>query len=332
MKHRLLILACLFVAFVGRANAQSTNDASKQRVVTIGMIGKMAGNPVFIASHTGATLAAKELGAKYKVQVFIDWQTPNIENVEEQAATMERFSRSGVQGIAISCSDANYLTQVIDAAVNKGTPVVCFDSDAPKSERFAYCGADDTEFGRMLMRELASELKGKGTIAVLAGNKYALNLRRRLEGIMEELKNHPQILLPAENVYHNLDIPEQASAVVNRIQKQKPSIAGWIFITSSALQVKNSFKWNPGEVKVVAGNAVPAELEYVKSGYVQALAGIHCYQMGYKAVEILLDKILNNRTPRQPVIYTSLTPVTKQNAEDWSLKWKMWLVKEAAYR
>jgi ribose transport system substrate-binding protein len=332
MRQRLLVFLCLLATIGGGTVAQTAKDMADRRTVTIGMIGKIAENPVFIASHTGARVAAKELGARYNVQILIDWQTPKVENVEEQAAAMDRFSRSGVQGIAIACSDANYLAQVIDRTVDKGMPVMCFDSDAPKSKRFAYCGADDTEFGRMLVRELASELKGKGTIAVLAGNRHALNLQRRLQGIKDELKNYPQMLLPADNVYHNLDIPEQAAAVANRIQKEKPFIAGWIFITSSALQVKNGLKWNPGDVKAVAGNAVPAELEFIKSGHVQALAGVNCYQMGYKTVEILLDRILNNRTPRNPIIYTRLTPVTKNNVEDWSIKWKMWLVKEAAYR
>jgi hypothetical protein len=37
-------------------------------------------------------------------------------------------------------------------------------------------------------------------------------------------------------------------------------------------------KWNPGEIKVIAGNAIPAELEYVKSGHVQSLVDVNCFQ------------------------------------------------------
>jgi len=43
------------------------------------------------------------------------------------------------------------------------------------------------------------------------------------------------------------------------------------------LQTKNNLKWSPGEIKVTAGNVVPAELEYVKSGYVQGLGGVNCF-------------------------------------------------------
>ncbi len=330
MKNRFILIAVL-VIFVS-AIAFSQDKSLTKRKITIGMIGKKANSPVFIASHTGARVAAKELGAKYKVEIDINWQTPNEENVEEQAKSIERFSQIGVDGIAISCIDANFLNQVINDAIDRGTPVMCFDSDAPKSKRFVYHGADDIEFGILLMREIAAELKGKGKIAVLAGNKNAFNLQRRLQGIKDEAKKYPNITLNQENIYHNLEIPEIASETIARAQKANPDIDGWILIGSTALQIKNTFKWSPGEVKVVAGNAVPVELEYIQNGYVQRLVGVNCFQVGYKSVELLLDKILKNKLPDQTLINTPLTPVTKNNVEEWSINWKKWLIKEAVYR
>lgn len=332
MRQRIIITICIILSNVGLIYAQGSNDNFHKRKITIGMVGKIANNPVFIASYSGAQLAAKEFGKKYDIDVYIDWQTPAVENVEEQEAALKRFSSSRVDGIAISCTDANYLTPIIDEAVDKGTPIICYDSDAPKSKRFAYYGADDINFGRMLMRELANKVNDKGTIAVLAGNRNALNLQRRLQGIRTELKNHPNILLRQDNVYYNLDIPTVASDVVARAQKENPSIAGWIFITSSALQIKNSLNWNPGEVKVVAGNAVPVELEFVKNGYVQSLVGISCFQLGYKSIEILLDKIIKNKMPNDPLMYAPLTAVNGNNVDEWSLNWKKWLLKEAVNR
>jgi ribose transport system substrate-binding protein len=73
-------------------------------------------------------------------------------------------------------------------------------------------------------------------------------------------------------------------------------------------------------------------LEYVKNGYVQALVGVNCFQMGYKTVEIVLDKILNKKNPKDPKMFVPLTPVSKSNEEEWSLNWKKWLLKEAMNR
>jgi ribose transport system substrate-binding protein len=331
MRYKLIIFICfvliLIINVTMHVNAND-NKSGKQKI-TIGMIGKAGTSAVFIATYSGARLAAKELSAKYNVDIIIDWQTPNVENVQEQASAINRFSSSGVGGIAISCIDANYLTPVINKAVDQGTPVICFDSDAPKSKRFAYYGANDVEFGRMLLKELATEMKGKGSIAILAGNRNALNLQRRQQGIKDELTKYPHIALSPDNVYYNLEIPDIASETVARAQKKHPNIGGWIFIGSTVLQAKNSLKWSPGEIKVVAGNAVPAELEYVKSGYVQGLVGISCFQMGYKTIEILLEKIRSNHTPADPLMYIQLTPVSKENVEEWMLNWRKWLLKEA---
>jgi ribose transport system substrate-binding protein len=332
MRNKIFYSFFLILICSGLMLGQTDKRNLKQRKITIGMIGKIGTNPVFVASYSGACVAAKELGKKYNVEILIDLQTPNVENVQEQASAIERFSRSEANGIAIACSDANYLTPAIDKVSDKGIPVMCFDSDAPKSKRIAYCGADDIEFGKMLMKEMASELKGKGVIAVLAGNKSALNQQRRLQGLKEELKKYQNISLSAENIYHNLEISERAVETVARAQKMNPNIRGWIFLGSWSLLVKNSFQWNPGEVKVVAGNAVPAELEYVKNGYVQSLVGVNCFQMGYKTVETLLDKILNNKLPKEPRMFVPLTPVSKSNEEEWSLNWKKWLLKEAMSR
>ena len=332
MLQRFVIIFCIIILSSVFSLAQTAHTTSSKKKITIGMIGKMANNPVFLASYSGARSAAIELGTKYNIDIVIDWQTPAVENVEEQAAAIDRFSRSKVDGIAIACSDANYLTQTINNTVDKGIPIICFDSDAPKSKRFAYYGADDISFGRMLMLELAKEINENGTIAVLVGNKNALNLQRRLQGIMEELKKYPRISLSQENIFHNLDIPERASDKIQKEQKANPSIKGWILITSTALQVNNSLKWKPGEVKVVAGNAVPVELEYVKSGYVQSLAGINCFQIGYKSIELLIEKVIKNKTPYNPLMYSPITAVNKNNVDEWSLNWKKWILKESLDR
>jgi ABC-type sugar transport system substrate-binding protein len=80
--------------------------------------------------------------------------------------------------------------------------------------------------------------------------------------------------------------------------------------------VKNNLKWEPGTVKVVAGQAVPSELEFVKSGYVQSLVRKSCFQMGCKTVEVLLEIIIKKKTPNNPNIYIPLTSVNKSKVNE----------------
>src|SRR6185503_3959874 len=141
-----------------------------------GLVAKSQGNPVFQAARVGANDAAKALGEKYGVKIKIDWRTPNEEDAQKQAEAIEQLVLSGANGIAVSCSDANKLTDAINSAVNNGVPVATFDSDAPASKRFVTFGVDDIDCGKQTMAELAKVMHGKGVVAILAGNPNAPNL------------------------------------------------------------------------------------------------------------------------------------------------------------
>jgi ribose transport system substrate-binding protein len=327
MRKIFTLIFCLMVI-----SAELVMTQAMKSKITIGMIGKGAKGPVFIAAHSGANVAAKEIGSKISREVVINWQTPEKDDAEGQVRAIEELVQSRVDGIAIACSDETILTPAINSAVEKGIPVLCFDSDAPKSKRFAYYGADEVEFGRLLVKQLAAEIYGKGTIAVFGESKAGLNLHLRLKGIKDELKKYSKIILPAKNIYQNVTDAKKAVELVKQEQKAKPNIAGWIFQVSSPLLTKNALDWMPGSVKIVAAQAVQAELEYVKSGHVQCLVGINSFQLGYKSIDILLNKIVYDKEPESAYIYIPLTLVTKENVDEWSLNWRKWLIKDAVYR
>src|SRR3954463_6630816 len=145
--------------------------AHAQKSYVFGMIAKSQGNPFFQAARVGANDAARELGSKHGIQIKIDWRTPNEEDAQKQAETIEQLTLSGADGIAVSCSDANKLTDAINAAVKNGVPVATFDSDAPLSQRFVTFGVDDEKCGEEVMENLAKFMNGKGVVAILAGNQ-----------------------------------------------------------------------------------------------------------------------------------------------------------------
>ena len=128
----------------------------------IGLVAKSQGNPVFQAARVGAEQAAKDLSAKHNINVKIDWRTPNEEDAQKQAQAIEQLVLAGAHGIAVSCSDANKLTDAINSAVRDGVPVATFDSDAPSSRRFVTYAIDDVQCGEQVMEELAKSMRGQG--------------------------------------------------------------------------------------------------------------------------------------------------------------------------
>src|SRR5678815_4623399 len=157
--------AALFFALVASLASFSDVQAQTRKAYTFGLVAKSQNNPVFQAARVGAEQAAKDLGAKNGVSIKIDWRTPNEEDAQKQAEAIEQLVLAGADGIAVSCSDANKLTDAINSAVKNGVPVATFDSDAPASERFVTYAIEDTKCGEQVMEELPKAMGGKGVVA-----------------------------------------------------------------------------------------------------------------------------------------------------------------------
>jgi ribose transport system substrate-binding protein len=324
----LLTLASATLLTLGlNACTKKAESSTGKRKIVIGIIAKSMSNDVFQASHAGAQAAAKELGAKYNVDVEVEIRTPNDEDATKQAEAIDALVRRGADGIAIACSEANTVTPSIDKAESKGVSVVCFDSDAPNSKRFAYYGTDDKSCGARLIDEIAKSMGGKGTVAILAGNQSAPNLQSRVVGAKEALAKYPEMKLNEPGVFFHVETPEKAAEAISSAQNANPGIQGWALVGGWPLFTKDALKWAPGSVKVVSVDALPAQLSYLRSGHVDVLLAQDCYGWGGKSVEILLEKIINGKAPADPRVIDPLTRVTKENVDAFSGNWDKWLGK-----
>jgi ribose transport system substrate-binding protein len=315
MKKLLLLLASL--------TAGAVLASAAPRVITIGLVAKSQGNPVFQAARVGAQDAAKELSAKLGLDIRIDWRTPNEEDAQKQAEAIEQLVLAGAEGLAVSCSDANKLTDAINRAVDNGVPVATFDSDAPASKRFVTYGVDDIECGKQTMVELAKVMKGKGVVAILAGNQNAPNLQKRVQGAKEEAKKYPGITI--RDTYYHKETPQDAAAKVEQVMQANPDITGWAMIGGWPLFTENALKWQPGTVACVAVDALPAQLAYIRSGHVPVLLAQQCYEWGHRSVELLIEKIVQKKNPPAVKEISALIPVTKANVDEFAKNWTKWL-------
>jgi ribose transport system substrate-binding protein len=315
MKKLLLLLAGL--------TAGAALASAAPRVITIGLVAKSQGNPVFQAARVGAQDAAKELSAKLGLDIRIDWRTPNEEDAQKQAEAIEQLVLAGAEGLAVSCSDANKLTDAINRAVDNGVPVATFDSDAPASKRFVTYGVDDIECGKQTMAELAKVMKGKGVVAILAGNQNAPNLQKRVQGVKEEAKKYPGITI--RDTYYHKETPQDAAAKVEQVMQANPDITGWAMIGGWPLFTENALKWQPGTVACVAVDALPAQLAYIRSGHVPVLLAQQCYEWGHRSVELLIEKIVQKKNPPAVKEVSALIPVTKANVDEFAKNWTKWL-------
>jgi ribose transport system substrate-binding protein len=296
--------------------------AGGKKSFTVAMIGKSSTNPVFLSGRTGAEAAAKELSAQHGIDVKIDWLTPPNEDAAVQAQRISQAVNSGADAILFSASEAGKAVGAINEAADRGVPVMTFDSDVPTSKRFSFYGGDDVGMGRQVMAELATQMGGKGKVAILGGNQNAPNLQKRVQGVLEEAKKHPGITIL--NTFYHAETPQDAAAEVLRVQNAYPDVQGWAMIGGWPLFTQTLLTdLDPNKVKIVAIDALPAELAYVDKGLAPVLFAQPTYDWGYVSVKTIFDHVyLKKDVP--PQVKMELVRVSKDNLGAWARKLKDW--------
>jgi len=304
------------------APQQAAAPAAAKQGLKIAVIAKSSTNPVFLSARTGAEAAAKELTQKTGVPVEIAWMTPPAEDGQVQAQRIAQAVNEGATAILISCSDAGKVTGAINDAVARGVPVMTFDSDAAQSKRFSFYGVDDVKTGKAVMDELAKQMGDKGSIAILAGNQNAPNLRKRVEGVKEAAKAYPNIKI-VDTFYH-IETPQDAAAEVIRAQNAYPQIQGWAMIGGWPLFTPTLLTdLDASKVKIVSVDALPAELAYVDKGLAPVLLAQPVYQWGYVGVNTIFQKVHEGKAVAE-IIPMELVRVSKENLGAWARQLKAW--------
>ena len=306
----------------GEGTAGAAAPTAGGKPIKIAMIAKSSTNPVFLSARRGAETAAKDLSERTGVPIELVWLTPPQEDGQIQAQRIAQAVNEGANAVLISCSDAGKVTGAINDAVERGVPVMTFDSDAAQSKRFSYYGVDDRQLGEDVMEELAKLLGSKGRVAILAGNQNAPNLRRRVEGVKAEAAKHHGIQIIG--TFYHAETPQDAAAEVIRVNNAYPDIKGWAMVGGWALFTKTLLTdLDPKKVKLVAVDALPTELPYVEKGLAPVLLAQSSYLWGNVGVTKIVDKLFYKKDVPEVV---SMDPVrvTSESLGTWARQLRQW--------
>ncbi len=257
-----------------------------------------------------------------RIDVKIDWRTPLLEDARGQAERILAAVDEGTDAILVSCSNEELLEAAINKAVDRGVPVMTFDSDAPASKRFAFYGADDVELGETVMDELAQLMGNKGRIAILAGSSTAPNLQKRVEGVKSAALKYPEIEIVG--VFNHEETAQQAADEVLLVNKAYPDLGGWAMVGGWAFFSEALMdKIDPQKLKIVAVDALPAQLPYVEKGIVPVLLGQPTFKWGRESVQKIVDKIYFEKDVEE-INKLDLIRVSRANLGGWARQIKAW--------
>lgn len=288
--------------------------------ITIAVVPKSLDNAIFLDSQVAAEAKGKELG------INIQWVGPTTSDAGQQVTVMEGLIEKQVDGILISCNDADALKDVIDRAVDAGIAVACFDSDSPESKRAFYCGTDNYAIGKLAAEKLMEFLPDGGKVAILTGVLGAPNLEERIRGFKETVEGSNIEVMPVQT--GNDDV--QASVdVVGQYTAANPDLAGWFFdggwpyfADPDALPEIQKFMQNGG--RIVSIDTCEPMMQYVGMDMVDLLIGQDYPKMGSLGVETLYKIIQGEEVDlgdENNYIDTGYELVDKSNYEEvWATK------------
>ena len=213
----------------------------------------------------------------------------------QQVNVIESLIERQVNGILISCNDADALKDVIDRAVDAGIVVGIFDSDSPDSKRAFYCGTDNYAIGKLSAEYMMTFLPQGGKVAILTGVLGAPNLEMRSTGFKETLAaaNSPIEVLPVQTGHDDV---QKSVEVVNQYTAANPDLAGWFFdggwpyfADPDALTELAAFVEKGG--KIVSIDTFHPMGQFIPLGMVDVLIGQDYFAMGRIGVETIYKLI-----------------------------------------
>jgi ribose transport system substrate-binding protein len=303
-----LLLAAIAVLALSIPGAHA---AEKYRFA---IVPKAMNNPYFDLSRDGCMARAKQLG-----NVECIYTGPVEHEPATQVQIIQDLISQHLDGIAVSVSDANAVIKVIQQARDAGINVITFDSDAPDSARQAHVGTNNRALGEAIGEQLIRVHSQPGTYALISGGPAAANLADRVEGVRAALNKAGWKEVQGSPQFCNDDMALAVQQMAD-VATANPNISAIVPVGGWPLFVPEAYKafvdahrqaFDSGKLSIVSADTLKVELQLLKAGYVNALVGQRPYEMGEKAMDILLA--LKQGKPVPKITYVGLDLVTKDN-------------------
>jgi ribose transport system substrate-binding protein len=307
-----IIVSAIAVVAIACGGAQQGQQGAAPKL-RFAVIPKSLDIPVFNYAKVGAE---REAAARGNVDVI--WRAPETADQLRQKEILESFITQRVDGIAISCTNGDFLTDTINRAIDAGIPVTTWDADAPKSKRIAFYGVDDFAAGRILGEQAAALLGDKGKVAIIT-SVGATNLQRRLDGVKEALAQHKNIQIV--EVYDIKEDVVHCAEIIASGTNRHPDLGAWISVGGWPVFTRNALDAVPAGVKVISFDTIPPAPDLLKAGKVQVLLGQKYFGWGSESVKLLAD-IKAGKMPASPIIDSGVDVVTATNVDQYVIGWK----------
>jgi len=309
------IWQCSFVLAVLIVSASCSGSPGDSKP-TIAVIPKGTTHAFWQSIHAGARQAAQEL------DVEIAWRGPLREDDRDsQVSEVENAVARGVSGIALAPLDDTALVAPVTNAVQRGIPVVIFDSGLKGGDYVSFVATDNDLGGKLAGEHLAKVLGGKGKVVLLRYAEGHDSTTRREEGFLAAIRANPSLEILSSNQYGGADVEgfyRISETVLSRYKKPDGSLGvDGIFCPNESgafamLRVLQDNGW-AGKVRFIGFDASDNLVKGLRDGHIEALVVQDPVRMGYLSVKTMVAHLKGEKVERR--IDTGVHLVTRDMME-----------------
>lgn len=283
-------------------------------------------SPYAKAVEAGAREATLPLEEEYYLAITLDNITVPDPSPQAQRDTLHRAFLDGYDGVIYSSKVRTPLTdEEITFLAKHDIPVVMVDSSIPDASLAAVLTSKE-DYVKLAVDTLISHMRNvRDRVGVIYPSSGKLRDASRSEIARRLIEQHPLL---------EFYVPEPVDAsfrstypVVVKYTEEDygDELRGWLFLGNWPLLGGAPMPWKPGEMVCVAMDADPRVIPYLASGQVQAVVAKDYVAKGEKAMQLLIEKIHNQKDPEEKWFYVPPKLITKKNLAEFQTNWTEWL-------
>lgn len=296
-------------------SSASTSASAAGKNYNLSLIVGTKSDDFYITMECGAEAEAKALGVTLTVNGPADF------SASEQAPILNAVAASKPDALIVAPTDTKALNPELTRISGEGVKIVFVDTTTTDpSIAVSHITSDNTGGGKLAADSLATQIGGKGTVAIIDVNPGISTTDARIAGFTAEMKaKYPNITVLGTQ-YDNDSTATAASQVEADIAAH-PNLSG-VFATNvlsaqgAATGVQHAGA--SGKVKVATFDAEPQQITALKSNTIQLAVAQSPYLEGQDGVMQAVNALSGKTVSAN--IGTPLVAITPQNVNSPSVQ------------
>jgi len=297
------------------SSSSSSSAAAAGKNYNLELVVGTKSDDFYVTMECGAMAEAKALGVSLTVTGPADF------SASEQAPILNAVQASKPDALIVAPTDTKALNPELSRIAAEGVKIVFVDTTTTNpSIAVSHITSDNTGGGKLAADSLATQIGGKGTVAVINVNPGISTTDARIAGFNAEMKaKYPNITVLS--VQYDNDSSATAASQVEADIAAHPNLSG-VFATNvlsaqgAATGVQHAGK--SGSVKVATFDAEPQQIAALKSNTIQLAIAQSPYLEGQNGVEQAVNALSGK--PVTANIGTPLVAITQSNVNSPSVQ------------